>query len=108
MKMNANLYDRSAASLSEEVTETLYAGEWVRIERIILDRPGISRGFVRPKENEWVCVLEGRELSSGGRQHKVLDRGEWILIPLTLDTASFQQAPPRPACGLPFSGSDKP
>ena len=82
MKKNANLYDPSSASLSEEVAETLYADEWVRIERIISTGQASPEGFwYDQKENEWVCVLEGQgAIQWEDGSTKVLDRGEWVLI----------------------------
>jgi len=83
MKKNANLYDPSSTSLSEEVTETLYADDKVRIERIISTGQASPEGFwYDQKENEWVCVLEGQgviQWEDGST--KVLDRGKWVLIP---------------------------
>ena len=83
MKKNANLYDLLVASLSEEVTETLHADEKVRIERIISTGQASPEGFwYAQKENEWVCVLEGQgAIQWEDGSTKVLDRGEWVLIP---------------------------
>ena len=70
MKKNANLYDRSSVSPDEEVNETLYADDKVRIERII-STGRLSRGFGMTKKRMNGCASsKDRELSSGGRQHK--------------------------------------
>lgn len=83
MKKNANLYDRSSVSPDEEVNETLYADDKVRIERIISTGQASPEGFwYDQKENEWVCVLEGQGVIQwGDDSKKVLEKGDWVLIP---------------------------
>jgi len=83
VRVNANLYDQSAASAREEVAETLYADEKVHIEHIISTGQGSPEGFwYDQKQNEWVCVLEGQGVIQWeDDSKKVLKKGDWVLIP---------------------------
>jgi len=104
MKKNVNLYDRSSASPDEEVTETLYADEKVRIERIISTGQASPEGFwYDQKENEWVCVLEGQgviQWEDGSK--KVLRKGDWVLIPAHVRHRVLSTSTAQPCLWLSF------
>ena len=74
-----NLYERPAERLPQELTEILFSGRAVRIERIVSDHH--TYDWYDQAENEWVCLLEGKaELELDG-QRRTLEKGDFLLIP---------------------------
>ncbi|HCA40237.1 MAG TPA: cupin domain-containing protein [Aminobacterium sp.] len=83
MEGNVNLYNQQTATLEEEVIELLSSQGNVRIERILSMGQASPEGFWYDQEEmEWVCVLEGQgvlQWEDGSK--RVLERGDWIMIP---------------------------
>jgi cupin 2 domain-containing protein len=67
----------------EEITEPLWEGRGVKVERILSSGQISPPGFwYDQEEDEWVALLEGRaeiEYADGSRTE--MNEGDWLLIP---------------------------
>ena len=83
--MHGNLFDYGVPPLprDSELFDTLWTGDGVRVERIVSAGQSSPPGFwYDQKEDEWVLLLQGQaELEYEGGVFKVLESGDWLLIP---------------------------
>lgn len=80
----ANLFADIPSALPEEMIETLFLVEGVRVERIVSDGHATPPGQWYDQENhEWVLVLSGRAgvLFEGEEEARLLGPGDYVFIP---------------------------
>ena len=79
---NTNLFTELPSSLPEELIEKLVDTSGVRIERIISTGHASPPGFWYDQaESEWVVVLRGEATLAFEDEERVLNPGDYVLIP---------------------------
>lgn len=78
-----NFYSNIPDKIPEEIIETIYKSNTLRIERIISKGHSSPENFwYNQNENEWVLVLEGRAIIKYDDNSTItLQKGDYIFIP---------------------------
>jgi cupin 2 domain-containing protein len=76
-----NLYQHIAADLPQEITETLLAGDHLRVERIVSHGQCSAPGFWYDQEqNEWVLLVKGEARLQFENESVHLRAGDYLSI----------------------------
>ena len=77
----SNIFTNIPSDLSQEVFETLFEADNIRIERIISHgHSSPKEGWYDQEENEWVIVLEGSATLAFAQREVKLKKGDFLNI----------------------------